>query len=276
MRDRSVCRAACRLGLALLASGVPAGAAAQGAREAVIYGSVAHTFAAPLWRLDRQAVPVPQPGPLAFDTFRLRRELQAGLSGFAGVALSVGRHLALGGELAYVSTTILTHCGVLLPLLPDPLGQNLQACNSLNGQRSRSSAITALGVLTARALPTRRPGPFVRIGFGGAVLDKSYVDAAAIVSGTTCGGCVRKVLEEKARRYFGWAGLLAAGVSFGGEEGQFRLEVRDVLLALPAVTGPADALAEHPVPSTRLRLAHRAMLAFGIDVVLGGTRLRRY
>jgi hypothetical protein len=52
--------------------------------------------------------------------------------------------------------------------------------------------------------------------------------------------------------------------------------VRDVLLALPAVTGPADALAEHPVPSTRLRLAHRVMLAFGIDIVLGGTRLRRY
>ena len=52
--------------------------------------------------------------------------------------------------------------------------------------------------------------------------------------------------------------------------------MRDVLLALPAVTGPADALAEHPVPSTRLRPVHRLMLAFGIDVVLGGTRLRRY
>lgn len=265
-------RAPCRLGLALLAGGVSAGAAAaQTAREAVVYGSVAHTFAAPLWRLDRQAVPVPYPGPLAFDTFRLHRDLQAGLSGFAGVALSVGRHLALGGELAYVSTTILTHCGVLLPLQPDPLGQNLQACNGLNGQRTRTSAITALGVLTARALPTRRPGPFVRIGFGGAVLGKSYVDAAAVGA-----RLMRKVLEEEARRYFGWAGLLAAGVNFGGKEGQFRLEVRDVLLALPAVTGPADALAEHLVPSTRLRLAHRVMSAFGIDVVLGDTRLRRY
>jgi hypothetical protein len=66
-------------------------------------------------------------------------------------------------------------------------------------------------------------------------------------------------------------------VAFGGGlPVRFRVEVRDFVPGLPAVTGAADWAASHPVPPASVRAAHRIVFAMGFDLASGGPRRRRY
>ena len=138
------------------------------------------------------------------------------------------------------------------------------------------SAIAALATVTLRASPRRGYSPFVKAGVGFALLGQAFDAVTSHSSNATCTDCARIILEGR-DRLVTWAGTAAAGVAIGGVSGHLlRVEVRDVVLGLPVVTGPAHPLAGRPLPPTSTRAVHRFILAFGLDIVLSERHSRRY
>jgi hypothetical protein len=58
-----------------------------------------------------------------------------------------------------------------------------------------------------------------------------------------------------------------------GTDYQFRFELAELAVGLERVTGPADHLLHAP---TATRYVSNAVFTFGLDLVLGGKRGRRY
>jgi hypothetical protein len=244
--------------------------------EIVLSASGGRTFSRPLWIL-RQLVVVPVPGPLLLDTFLLARGLAPGWSAWAGLTWYPRGNAGLGAEVGWVAAQARSDCVIVgVPHL-DSYQQNAVVCAGIAQDRwLRTSAIALLGTATLRAAPRRDVSPFVKAGVGLAVLGFSFADARAWAPGPTCANCERIILEGDPRLVT-WAAALAAGLSFGGVSShRLRVEVRDFVLGIPVVTGPADPLAEHPVPPTRTRAIHRVTIALGLDIVLSGRHRRRY
>ena len=245
------------------------------APEFVVSATGGYTFEASLWTL-RQRVVVPEPGPLLIDTFLLARRLAPGASAWVGLTWYPRPTTGFGADVGWVAAQVRTGCAILGTPQPDSWEQNTVACARLAHDRSPTSAIAALATVTFRASPRSRYSPFVKVGAGPALLGQPFDAVTSHSTGSTCIDCVRVILEGR-DRLVTWAGTVAAGVAIGGVSSyRLRVEVRDVVLGLPVVTGPADPLAEHPVPPSSIRAVHRFVLAFGLDVVLSATHPRRY
>jgi len=247
------------------------------APEIVLSASGGYTFSRPLWTL-RQLVAVPVPGPLLLDTFLLARGLAPGWSAWVGITWYPRRIVGFGGEFGWVAAQARSNCafqGTPHPI--DTYQQNAQVCGGIALDRMlRTSAIALLGTATLRAGPRHDVSPFVKAGVGLTLLGQSYIDARAAAAGAYNISRVRIILLGPPRLVT-WAATLAAGLSFGGASAyRLRVEVRDFVLGIPVVTGPAAPLAENPVPPNRTRAIHRFTLAIGLDLVLGGPRRRRY
>ena len=116
----------------------------------------------------------------------------------------------------------------------------------------------------------------MKAGLGLAMLSGSFVNTGANYSTLDCPDCYKEIYAPDSRT-FTWAGTLAAGLVFGGGlPVRCRVEVRDFVLGLPAVTGPADPAASQRVPPSRPRATHRLVFAMGFDLSSGGPRKRRY
>lgn len=272
-------RPAFRLLLATAASlGLSAGRlpAQEPSPEVQLSASAGLTWGGPLWSLAAQPVLVSTPGPVPFDTFALTRRLSPGLTAWLGFTKYGRPHVGIGAEVAWVAASVATGCRIVGQLQPDPNQLNAAVCGSLGQQRVVTSAITAQGTITLRAAPRRDASPYAKVGLGFAVLSGSFVGTGADYTTFTCPGCYREIYAPDSRSLT-WAGTLAAGLTFGGGlPVRFRVELRDFVLGLPVVTGPAEPSSSHPVPPTRLRAAHRVTLVMGFDLVSGGPRRRRY
>jgi hypothetical protein len=273
---RATARTACLAAVAFAAAGTPRPLAAQiGAPELVVSGTGGYTFDRALENL-RQLVLVPEPGPLLIDTFALSRSLAPGFSGWIGLTWYPRPGTGFGAEFGWVAAQVRTSCAILGTPQPDPWEQNTVACARLSHDRYATSALPLLATVTVRGTPGRTYSPFLKAGVGVALLGHPYDAVTSHSTNGTCTDCARIIVEGR-DRMLTWAGTLAAGVAIGGRSGyRLRAEVRDVVLGLPVLTGPADPLAEHPVAPTSVRAVHRVTLAFGVDVVLNGLRRRRY
>lgn len=261
---------------ALGTAGAPHRLAAQApAPEFILSVSGGYTFGREMWAL-RQAVVVPEPGPLLIDTFLLARRLALGASLWAGLTWYPRPTTGFGADFGWVAAQVRTGCAIAGTPQPDPWEQNTVACGRLGHDRFPTSAIAALATVTLRASPRRGYSPFVKAGVGFALLGHPFDAVTSHSSNSTCTDCARIILEGR-DRLVTWAGTAAAGVAIGGASGHLlRVEVRDIVLGLPVVTGPADPLAERPLPPTSTRAVHRFILAFGLDIVLSERHSRRY
>jgi hypothetical protein len=245
------------------------------APEIVLSASGGYTFQRAMWSL-RQPVVVPEPGPLLIDTFLLARRLAPGASAWVGLTWYPRPTAGFGAEAGWVAAQVGTGCAILGTPQPDPFEQNTVACARLGHDRFPTSAIAALATVTVRATPGQDYSPFVKAGVGFALLGHPFDAVTSHSTGSTCTDCTRVILEG-GERLVTWAATVAAGVAIGGVSShRLRVEVRDIVLGLPVVTGPANPLAEHPVPPTSTRAVHRFILAFGLDAVLNGKHRRRY
>jgi hypothetical protein len=255
--------------LGLSASRLPA---QEPLTEVQLSASAGFTRGGPLWSVVAQPMRVTIPGTTLLDTVALTRRLSPGLTAWLGFTKYGRPRIGFGAEIAWVAAGVATGCGIVGQWQPDPNQTNAAVCGSVGQQRFVSSAIAALGTITLRAAPRRDLSPYVKVGLGLAMLSGSFVVTGTDYSTDACSMCYQEIYAPDSRS-FTWAGTLAAGLIFGGGlPVRFRVEVRDFVLGLPTVSGPAS----HPVPPTALRAAHRIVFAMGFDLVSGGLRRRRY
>jgi hypothetical protein len=228
-----------------------------------------------LWSVPRQPLvvegtegaPIPE-----FDTLDLRRNVSAGLTlGLRG-AYFIRRHLGIELDISYLDNSYDDVCvGTYVANADD---RNEQVCGDIDGRHSSGSIIAAFGGFNLRAWGDRNVSPFVRAAIGVANITRSSVD----VSGTyvRSDGAIRDraVIVDTDPRRLSPAFLIGAGISSRFARGyQVRLDVRDVIVGLDEVDGPADIQGRAPV-STRYH--HRFVLTLGLDIVLEKRRGRRY
>lgn len=244
--------------------------------EVELSASAGFTRGGPLWSVAAQPALVSISGTVLRDTFALTRRLSPGLSAWLGFTKYNRPHVGIGAEVAWVAASVATACQIVGQLQPDPNQANAGACLNASQHHMVTSAITAQGTITLRAAPRRDVFPYMKVGLGLAMLSGSFVVTGADYSTDECPICYREIYAPDSRT-FTWAGTLAAGLVFGGGTGaHFRIEVRDIVLGLPVVTGPANPASSHPVPPVRIRAAHRIILALGFDLASGGPRRPRY
>ena len=244
--------------------------------ELELSASAGLTWGGRLWNVAAQPSYVPAPGIAALDTFALTRRLSPGLTAWLGFTKFSRPHLGIGAEVAWVAAGVATACGAVGQFQPDPNQTNAVVCGSVGRKLSMTSAIAALGTVTLRAAPRRNASPYVKAGLGLTMLSGSFVLTGADYSTSACPVCYKEIYAPDSRSLT-WAGTLAAGLVFGGGLPiRLRLELRDFVLGLPAVAGPASPAASHPVPPTSLRATHRIVFAMGFGLVSGGPRRRRY
>jgi len=263
------------VGLVALAGLSRVVAAQTYATEHAVSLSAGVSTAGALWRLPAQ--PSLAGSGAGFDTLELARRFQPGLTLGVGVTRFLRPGLGLGIEALGVVAPMESNCRLRVPVQPDPTELNGQTCNYVNRMRITATAFALQGTATLRASPRRNVSPFVRAAGGIALLGRGYVQMQAEYLTETGAVGVRRVLDAPGRLVT-WTATVAAGVTLGsGPGGRFRMEIRDIIIGLPVVAGPADAMAtEHPVPATSFRAVHRPTLVLGVDAVLGGPHQRRY
>jgi hypothetical protein len=127
--------------------------------------------------------------------------------------------------------------------------------------------------VTLRASTRRTISPYLRGSVGLVNQARSTIElTGAYVDGT--GFHERLVIADPNPGHNSPMFGAAAGFTTPlGSGYQFRFEVRDAVVSLERVTGPANALATAPTAS---RYYHHFALILGLDVVLERKRGRRY
>ena len=206
-----------------------------------------------------------------FDTLDLRRNVSAGLTfGLRGTYFP-GRNLGIELDIGYFDHSYGDGCAGTYVANADD--RNEQVCDDIEGRTSSGSIIAAFAGFNYRAWGDRDVSPFFRAGIGIANITRSSVD----MSGTYVhdGGIRdRAVIVDSDPRRVSPTFLIGAGLTsrFGKAYG-VRLDIRDVIVGIDEVDGPADILGHAPV-STRYH--HRLVLSLGVDIVLEKRRGRRY
>ena len=231
------------------------------------------------WQLNRQLAAVVS-GEM--DTLTLGRAFKPGVALGLGISLFRSPHLGLGLELAFFGTTTESRCRPIGAYAYDSQQVNQQACEDAQGKTIRTNAVAIQPGLTWRLI-TRGPAQaFVRASAGAAILGGSFVDTRGTVYlsgvGDTLGPFRARIfLDEEGGREVTWVATLAAGATLEMAPGyQLRFELRDLILNVPVVTGPADYLAIYPYPEVGRKTFHLPTLTVGFDIVLERERRRRY
>jgi hypothetical protein len=211
--------------------------------------------------------------PTASDTLSLKREVSSSIVAGASATYFRGPHLGLQGEIYYLGLPFQDSCAPVVPYKADADSKNQQLCDNLSSATPSVGAIAVFLGVILRASGSHAISPYVRAD-GGAVL---YSGGTLQVSGNFQQGGTfysRAVIQDDHPKTTSISAQIGAGFTARVVPGyQFRFEVRDAIVPLRVVTGPADGLGQ--VPSTT-RTYHHYGLTLGLDVVLEKKRGRRY
>lgn len=230
-----------------------------------------------LWEVNRQPLLVlgTELSPL-YDTLRISRRLRPGLVlGLSGT-LFRSAHLGFSAEIVFLGLSTDDVCR-LVHESPgaDPLGRNGQICSNI---ASHSATPTTVGFFVGgvyRAAPRGFLSPYVRVQGGLGSRSGSVVET---IGGFVEGGAVRQrvIINDVSKNRVSPTASGAAGLMIPlGPGYQIRLELRDQLLVLNRVTGPADDRNIAIAPTEKF-LAHSVGLTAALDIVLEQKRGRRY
>lgn len=237
-----------------------------------------YTTGGPLWTLDKQAVAAPNN---QLDSVALARRLRPGFSAVLSATLFQSPHVGYGLEVGLFALGSESRCAPLDSFRTDAQRLNEQTCGSIQGRHIPTSVVAFQAGLTYRVGADGAAQPYLRAAGGFAILGNSFIQTAGelvATSPSSCQtGCLRFVLDAADRKEFVWTATLAAGVALPMGPGyRFRAEIRDAIMSLPVVTGPADPRSSVPVAETSTSVRHVPALTIGLDVVLERRRTRRY
>lgn len=229
-----------------------------------------------LWHLDRQTLIYNGSTTNPPDTISLRRQVEPSLA--LGVVFQLFRSPSWGlfADVFYRTFTLDDTCAPVGAFQPDPPGtdtahRNRTLCDNISagGPSSGMIAVTLGGI--ARVAPRAAATPYVR---GGATLTYLGGRMREVAASEGTPGIARVVILDESPERVAFGAAVAGGLQLRLSPGyQFRLEVRDNLVPLPAVTGPANSAAIAP---SETRLTHQLGLLLGFDIVLEQRRGRRY
>ena len=221
-----------------------------------------------LWSVPKQPILVrgTEASP-QYDTLALARRIDAGLVfGVAFIHFPTS-HLGVAARVAYLGVEMASRCtGVYYNSVQR---DNETLCATIQGQRRGLSLVLLDLRGIARILPRATISPSLHAGVTAATYDASTV----YVEGEYPSG-IRIVIDDRAPGSVGAGATLGVTVTTAlGSGYQFALDLSDTWFGFPAVAGPANAVAHAP---TTTRYTRHAVFSFGLDIVLGGRRGRRY
>jgi opacity protein-like surface antigen len=223
-----------------------------------------------LWDIPRQPVLVPgtELSPI-YDTLHLTRSITTGITLGAGFLYFPTSLLGFEIRLSYQGLGVQSACNGVFFYQLGMRHDNESLCSSIQGQSYPLHLYQLMASAVVR--PASRSGisPFVSAGVGIADISASTI----YLEGPGPNG-IRIILNDPNPRSTAWVLRLGAGAAVSlGSDYQFWFAVDDMGFQLERVTGPANHFAQTP---TAPRFFSNAVFSFGLDIVLGGKRGRRY
>ncbi len=217
-----------------------------------------------LWTVGKQ--PLTVLGTSKYDTLDLSRSVTSSMVLGLAATYFVSPHMGVHLELSYLGLPVESRCNGLY--------FHQQVCDDIESQPADGGAITIFGGVTFRAAPRRTISPYVRANFGIANEPRSTIEMAGAFIDNDGLLKERQVLADASpRRTSVMYGAATGFTSPLGPGYAFRLELRDVIVSVDRLVGPANALGIGPIAS---KAYHHISLTLGLDVVLERKRGRRY
>jgi len=229
-----------------------------------------------LWIVGKQPLQVIGTNPAEYDTLRLSQAIGPSIIAGAAATYFPSAHLGLHVELSYIGLPVNGGCTGPVTYRPDFEEKNKQTCDDIQAKSSDGGAIAIFTGATFRAASRGAISPYARLNLGFVSQSRSTIEMSGGFI-TSSGVGVREVVSDpkprRAKVLFGAALGFTRPISPGY---QFRWEVRDLIIPLNRLTGPATPVSGAIVGPTATRLYHHFSLILGLDVVLEKKRGRRY
>jgi len=213
------------------------------------------------------------------DTLAIARDITSSVLLGAAVSYFRNPHIGFQGEIYYLGLSFDDRCHPVSPYQPDSENKNQQTCDSFASTGASADAVTFLAGLVFRAAPRRAISPFIRgsVGFtaytGGTLAASGDFASVDQVTGELT-VTARDIVTDTTPKTTSWTFQVAAGFTARVAPGyQFRFEVRDAILPLQRLIGPANEFGAAPHDT---QVYHHIGFAVGLDVVLEQRRGRRY
>jgi hypothetical protein len=240
-----------------------------------LFGGI--TTGSAVWEINRQPLTVRGTEPLPkYDSLRLVRHLEPGLVLGASGTIFNQPHFGLTAEVVLLALPTADECTMVFEnAFSDLMHRNEQLCTNINEAGGAATTVAATVGGIYRIAPTAFASPYVRAGVGLSIRNNSTVEVAAQYE--DFGGAVSNpflIILDPGRSRTSATAAAGAGLMIPFTPGyQVRLEVRDQMVFLDRVVGPASIVAVAPVERY---LQHNLGLIVGLDVVLEQKRGRRY
>jgi hypothetical protein len=263
-------RTSVAVAIALLAAlATPLAAQATRDRPTLVFTvSGAYLDGIRLWTVADQPVDDNTNGTLT-DHFLLRRNVKKTLgAGFSGTYYR-GAHLGITAEAFLMGLGYSDICTIAEPAQST---LNVERCQSITAQDRSAAAVTVSGGAVYRFGADEFISPFLRASAGVLVNNQSPL----LLIGETNSGADLIIYDDpntgtRLRPAF----QLGAGATIAAGRGyQIRWEIRDNIVGIQQVTGPAASRGAVPPHETSYR--HIFSLNVGLDVILEKRRGRRY
>ncbi len=265
-------------GLALLATGASSLGAQTREEPSLIFSiGLGLTTGQRLWEVTQ---PLPVAGGLLLDTVGLGRYLRPSLTATVGMTYFRSPRLGYAFEVGYFGVGSEQRCSPPAAYAPEPNQVNSQGCTRAQGLHKETSVVGFQGGLMYRATPGTFQ-PYARATAGLGLMGNSFIETSGpVVVPPNCtqqSPCDLILIDEKSNQSFTWVGTLAAGISITlGPAYRLRMEARDLITSVPAVTGPADPNVFGQVGATSRRMVHVPTFTFGLDLAFERRHTRRY
>jgi hypothetical protein len=231
--------------------------------------SLAYLDGLNLWSVADQPVPDASGNVPLIDHFALRRDVKRTIGGGFSGTYYKGRHLGITAEAFLLGLGYDDGCRLVAPAESQA---NVERCNSIEQkERSAASVVTSAGLLY-RIASDEFISPFVRATAGVLINNQSPLFVVAQQQNTAE---VIIYADENLGTRIRPAFTLGVGTTIAAGRGyQLRWEVRDNIVGIQAVTGPASGRGLVPPHETVYK--HMFSLNVGFDVILERVRGRRY
>jgi hypothetical protein len=231
----------------------------------------------PLWEVNRQPLLVlgTELAP-RYDTLRLSRRLNAGVVlGLTGTVFRSAR-VGISGEMLFMGLTTDDGCSLAYEAPgADSSRRNSQLCGDVSARSATPTTVAfSLGAVL-RPIPRAAVSPYARFQAGLGLRSGSVTEmVGSFTEGST--RQTRLVINDRSNGRIVPALALAGGLMTPlGPGYQVRLELRDQVLFMRRVSGPADSFNQALAP-TEPFVIHSLTLTAGLDIVLEQKRGRRY
>ncbi|HUL04680.1 MAG TPA: hypothetical protein VLV16_15765 [Gemmatimonadales bacterium] len=259
-------------------------AAQQGGEAHLVLSAFAGVHAGrDLWQLPTQPVIAVQTTSSGLfpttqhDTLSLGRSLASGIIAGASGAYFPNAHFGVEIEIALITESLESTCSIRQSQPPVTDDIDPELCASLQGQSISSSAVSFSAGVVGRLGAGRGVHPYARLDGGVVARTHSTIEMIGTYTSPSGDLVTATLVSDDNPSNTGPHVTAALGLAFSlGPGYQFRLEGRDIMMRLDAVTGPGDPSTGTLVLPHSAQFYHVFALTATLDVILERARKRRY